>query len=276
MRSSPGGVELVPAATLSPARLAELFTAGYEGYQVPIRVDESAFVAMAEVSDLDLDRSRVALRDGEPVGIGVLGVRGGAGWIGGLGVVAAERRRGVGLTLMESLLAEARAGGIERVTLEVLEPNRGAIALYERLGFEPTRMLEVWTLEAEAPTSAALPAGVDAAHGWIRAHRQRLEPWQRADESLAHLRRRGEPEAVALGDEGAALLRAADGGVSLLQLGAADERVAAELVGAARARGTTLRYVNVPEGDPASAALRGLGARLDVRQVEMALPLLRP
>ena len=38
------------------------------------------------------------------------------------------------------------------------------------------------------------------------------------------------------------------------------------------AHGTSLHYVNVPEGDPASAALASLGGALDRRQLEMALP----
>jgi hypothetical protein len=55
----------------------------------------------------------------------------------------------------------------------------------------------------------------------------------------------------------------------VLQLSARDETAAEELVSAARARGESLHYVNVPEGDPASAALESLGGRLDLRQFEM-------
>ncbi len=38
-----------------------------------------------------------------------------------------------------------------------------------------------------------------------------------------------------------------------------------------RVRGARLSYVNVPEGDPASIALRELGGTLDLRQLEMEL-----
>ena len=57
----------------------------------------------------------------------------------------------------------------------------------------------------------------------------------------------------------------------MLQLEARDETAAEELLAAARARGDSLQYVNVPEGDPASAALEALGGSLDVRQFEMQL-----
>src|SRR5262249_23309911 len=138
-------------------------------------------------------------------------------------------------------------------------------------GFRPTRLLEVWTLEASVPPSAARPAGLDEALAAIRRLRTTPEPWQRADESLANLRRSGKRlEAFALGEEGAAVVRPAGQVVSLLQLAARDVAAAAGLVAPARGLGTTLRFVNVPEGDPASAALRGLGGRLDARQVEMA------
>ncbi len=57
--------------------------------------------------------------------------------------------------------------------------------------------------------------------------------------------------------------------VSVLQLAADDEGAAIDLLAAARARGRSLHFVNVPEGDPASAALRTLGGNLDLRQLEL-------
>src|SRR4051812_27644260 len=97
---------LVPADRLSPAELADAFTAGYEGYVVRLAVDTAAVEFMVAAYDLDLARSRIALRDGRPVGLALLGVRGTRGWVGGLGVVPSERRGGLGLALMEALLAE--------------------------------------------------------------------------------------------------------------------------------------------------------------------------
>lgn len=45
------------------------------------------------------------------------------------------RRQGVGRALVDHLLADARARGARRVTLEVRHDNVAARALYERLGF---------------------------------------------------------------------------------------------------------------------------------------------
>jgi ribosomal protein S18 acetylase RimI-like enzyme len=234
-------VSLVAADTLSFEELAGLFTRGYEGYYLPIHVDEPTMRYMVEAWDIDLARSRVALG----VGVCNLGVRGDRGWIGGLGVVPESRRSGVGRELMEAVLE----GAPPVVTLEVLEQNEPALRLYESLGFERTRVLEVWSLSerpaAEARTVDPAPLG------------QRDLPWQREDASLPPGYERVEV------DGGAMLFR----GATILQLEARDEDAAAALL----SRGSALHYVNVPEGDVAIAALERLGGERTARQFEMAL-----
>ena len=60
---------IVPADTLGLEQLAAVFNAGYEGYFVPMHVDAATVGPMLALWDVDLARSRVALRDGEPIGI---------------------------------------------------------------------------------------------------------------------------------------------------------------------------------------------------------------
>ncbi|HZQ16977.1 MAG TPA: GNAT family N-acetyltransferase [Gaiellaceae bacterium] len=232
-------MRLAPADALSMAELAALFSAGYEGYFVPVHVDEAAMRFMVESWDIDLSRSRVA------AGVGVcnLGVRGNRGWIGGLAVVPGARRRGVGRALLEAVLEVAPPS----VALEVLEQNEPALRLYEQLGFEAVRLLEVWSLQeapyVEARSVEPAPLGSSGV------------PWQRADESLPPGCERVEV------DGGAMVFR----GGSVFQLRADDEDAAVALL----SRGTALSFVNVPEGDVASRALRALGGSLDLRQIEM-------
>ena len=247
-------MRLVPASELPVAELAELFTAGYEGYYVPVQVDEAAFAYMVETWDIDLARSRVALDGDERLGLANLAVRGDRSWIGGIGVVPAARRRGVGRALMEAVLSEAPGG----VMLEVLEQNEPAIGLYRALGFETTRLLEVWSLagdvappDGEVRTVEPRPLGQEGL------------PWQRQDRSLGSGFERLET------DGGAAIVRAGGPRVSVMQLRAEGEGPARRLLQAARARGESLHYVNVPERDVASAALAALGGTLDLRQHEM-------
>jgi ribosomal protein S18 acetylase RimI-like enzyme len=264
-------VDLKPAAELDAAALAELFSAGYEGYWFPVDLDEAAFARMLEVADVELELSRVAFADGRPVAVALVARRGGAGWIGGMGVVSAYRRHGVGrATLVAALDAAARAG-IEEMTLEVLEQNVAARTLYELLGFEIVRELEVWQVPAadgDAYRPREVPPG--EAHAWLRARRTEREPWQRADGSLAHL----EDATGLVVDGAAAVVRVGSGRVAVVQLGG-DADALRELLAAARSLGT-LSIVNLPAGDPARPALEALGGRVEARQHEMALPLRLP
>ena len=259
-------LELHPASALDLDELAALFTAGYEDYYVPIAVDAGAISFMASAFDYDLDGSRVAVRDGERVGVCMLGARGGEGWIGGLGVVASARREGIGDTLMHAVLDEARARGMREVRLEVIRENTRAIPLYERLGFELTRDLEVWSV----PTGPGpvLDVPVADAHAATKARRRVREPWQRDDGTVERL---DQLRGLATGD-GAAVVRVANGRVALLQA-VGDAHELRELVTAATALGDPLLALNVPPDHPVSPVLRELGGRVDVTQHEMTLAL---
>lgn len=243
----------------------DLFNASYEGYLVPMHVDEATVAFMTEMFDLDVDASRIALRDGVPVGIGNLGLRGEDAWIGGVGVVPAARRAGVGEALMRALHEQAGERGARRVWLEVIVENTGAFALYEKLGYRTVRDVEVWSLpaaEESGATTREVPAG--EAHTRIRGLRTGREPWQRADETLAHY-----TDALGLlAEDGAAVYRQAGEHVQLVQV-AGD---AGPLFRALRARGP-VSVLNLPVEDPAADVLRELGAKVAVRQHEMLLDL---
>ena len=257
--------ELRSATTLTPAERAALFNAAYEGYLIPFQVDETSLAFLDETFDIDLDASRIAYRDGEAVGLGNLGVRGEVAWSGGVGVVLAARRSGVGETLMRGLHDEARSRGIRRVWLEVIVENTGAFALYEKLGYRTMRDVIVWSLppsvseETEAEQVAA-----DEAHARIRELRTERDPWQRADESLAHY-----PDARGLATAaGAAVYRQSGENVSLIQIAGDAE----PLLRALRTFGA-VTVLNLPENDPAAAVIEELGGTVRIRQHEMVLAL---
>ena len=260
-------VALEPASGRSHAELAALFTAGYEGYFMPVAVDESAFSFMAATWDYDLERSLVA-RDGtEDVGLCMLGVRGGDAWIGGVGVVAGRRGEGIGERLMRAAQDAARDGGVERLWLEVLVQNEPAIRLYEKLGYERVRELEVWSLDGELVNQEHRIPAAPLADALGRA-KERL-PWQRSDASVAKL-----PDAHALAfDRGSLVYRSSAGVASLLQVAAEDAGAIRALLGSLPEGTTGLRYLNGPEGDPANAVLESLGATQVARQHEMLLEL---
>ena len=201
-----------------------------------------------------------------PIGLVNLGLRGPDAWIGGLGVVPTARRQGIGRVLMIAAHDEARARGAERVWLECIVENTQALALYEELGYEHVRDVEVWSLDGGDGRPEECAA--DEAHAWIRAHRTEREPWQRADASLAN-----QDGTRGLRVEGAAAVVAVTAGrVSVLQLAGRREPLR-ELLDGARSLGTALTVLNLPADHEAAWALTSLGGRVEVRQHEMVLTL---
>ena len=158
----------MPSDQFSYADLAELFTRGYEGYFVPMHFDEPTLRSMVDAWDIDLATVARRARRGARA---TSAIRGGRAWIGGIAVVPEQRRHGVGRALMEAVLELAPP----TVLLEVIDANEPAIKLYESLGFEKTRVLEVWRVEApEVAARDRRPVDARAAD----------LPWQREDASL--------------------------------------------------------------------------------------------
>ena len=253
-------IELRPSSSLSLSERAQLFTAAYEGYLMPFQIEEKALEWMQEKFDFDLDASRIAYRDGEPVGLANLAVRERDAWIGGVGVVASARRGGVGEALMRAVHEEARARGVERVWLEVIVENTGALALYEKLGYEHVQDVAVWTL----PGSVGAHKGREVPPGEAKAQlAERHEPWQRADGTLAHY-----DDVRGLVTDSGAMLFCVRSSVQLQQYAGEAE----PLIRALRTFGDVY-ILNLPADDPAARVLRELGGSVVVRQHEMLLEL---
>jgi GNAT superfamily N-acetyltransferase len=76
-----------------------------------------------------------------------------------IAVVPSKRGHGVGDALLKALLAKARAGGFERLSLSV-EPGNPARKLYERHGFAVVdEGAEAWTMVAELASGATTDQG---------------------------------------------------------------------------------------------------------------------
>jgi ribosomal protein S18 acetylase RimI-like enzyme len=249
--------------------LTALFNDAFSDYLVPIRLDDDAFAAHVELNDIDLSASPVAFDGDRPVGFALVAIRGDEAWIGGMGTLPSERRRGLGEAVLVAGVDAARERGCRRAWLEVIDRNEPAVRLYERLGFERERDVIVWSLDGHDDAAPARTPSVKDAHAWIAAHRPSREPWQRADASLARMRERRPLRALAVerdGEVAAALIH--DDTPSVLQIAALDEGAAADLL---RGRGT--RMSNAPAGEPASRAFEQLGARMVARQHEMRIAL---
>lgn len=86
----------------------------------------------------------------------------------GLGVQRPFRRRGYGLTLVETALEWARAiPSLDWVDLGVFEGNDHALAMYERLGFERIgRTPDIFRVNGESITSIAMTLNVASTQVW--------------------------------------------------------------------------------------------------------------
>ncbi|MGH2896223.1 MAG: GNAT family N-acetyltransferase [Solirubrobacteraceae bacterium] len=272
-------LHLVSAHSLDPAELVRVFNLAFSDYLVAMQMDYAGLADHITHNDIDLECSQVAV-DVEPVGFTLVARRATEAWIGGTGTSPAYRRIGVGARALTAAIDAVVAAGVDTVWLEVLGGNAPAIALYERLGFERVRHLEVWSLApgcGREPIKTVEHRGldVDAAHAWIAAHRGSREPWQRADASIVRMRERGTPltgVAIRRGDgiAGAAICLTNGVTVRVLQIAAVDRAAARDLVVAAAGQ-LTLRLANVPSEDLFSGVLRRLGAGLMVAQHEMRL-----
>ncbi len=253
-------LDIRSARSLSPAERATLFNAAYEGYLVPFHIDERQLAFMDDAFDLDLEASRIAYRDGEPVGLGNLGLRREDAWIGGVGVVTSARRSGVGEALMRALHEQARERGVRRVWLEVIVENTAAFALYEKLGYGLVQDVEVWTL----PGAEGDPAGREVPVAEAKAQlAERHEPWQRADGTIAHY-----DDVRGLVTDSGAMLFCVRSTAQLQQYAGEPE----PLLRALRTYGDVY-VLNLPTEDPAAAVLHKLGGAVVVRQHEMLLEL---
>ena len=81
-------------------------------------------------------------------------------YLGHLGVVPAYQSQGIGRLLVEHLITQGKAAGLNHVALDVAATNPRGQALYERLGFVVTR---------------ARKSTLKNAHGWVADHRHMVK-----------------------------------------------------------------------------------------------------
>jgi ribosomal protein S18 acetylase RimI-like enzyme len=138
---------LKPVLSFSIPETAALLTRGFEGYLVPIQIDDFALQTMIRRDGVDLAESRLLLKDNEPVGIALIARRGWSSRLAAMGILAGARNTGAGSWMMEKLLSEARARGDKEMALEVIEQNAPAVHLYQKFGFETVQRLLGYKIE---------------------------------------------------------------------------------------------------------------------------------
>ncbi|MBP6207994.1 MAG: GNAT family N-acetyltransferase [Anaerolineales bacterium] len=147
LENNPMPLSLIPASQFTISQLADLLTRGFEGYLIPIHIDEATLLTMLRRDGVDLTESRVLMKDGEPIGIALIARRGWTSRLAAMGIVSRARSGGVGTWAIQNLIEQARARGEKTMVLEVIEQNTAALKLYEKVGFKITRRLLGYKLE---------------------------------------------------------------------------------------------------------------------------------
>ncbi len=190
--------ELVSAQRYPPQVLADLLTAAYADYPLPIYVTAEILARMVDKWDIDLARSVVAVVDDHPAGLALLAHRARSGWISGVGVVKAYRHRGIARAMLVYLQQQARMLGLETVSLEVLEENVEASGLYAHLGFRSVgAQVTVSKVTATAPwvswdaqafeSGSILPMDAEFALAFYSTFEHPRTAWVRSQASLHKL-----------------------------------------------------------------------------------------
>lgn len=126
-------------------QLYEAFLDAFADYVFPFALTETQFRNHIALNAVDLDATVGCVENGRLIGFTLNGF---GEWQGistvydaGTGVVPSVRRQGVSDKMFEMMLPIFKGRGIEQCLLEVITTNQGAIALYNKLGFNSLREL---------------------------------------------------------------------------------------------------------------------------------------
>jgi ribosomal protein S18 acetylase RimI-like enzyme len=153
-------IELIPAIKFTIQELADLYNQTRVDYLVPMPMNADRLTEYIHNYDVDLSRSCVARENnGQVLGLGMLGMRDNRIWITRLGVLPVSRRSGTGAALVDYMLEQADAVGLEETHLEVIKNNEPAYRLFLKKGFHDT---ETYLVMRRAPrsTSPQMPSQV--------------------------------------------------------------------------------------------------------------------
>ena len=272
-------VRLIPASSFTVEALVSLYNQGRIDYTVPMPMTATDLGEYVRIYEVDLKRSVVAMMDGEPAGLNMLGVRPDHTWITRLEVIPDKRGCGLGQRMMEYLIERSRELAVSTITLEVIKHNEPAYRLFRKLGFRETRELLVLQRPPSPPTHAAPDYAVqhlDQKQAMTRLRCRRSVPsWL---DELPSLRNAGGLSALQVelnhGDWGWLTYQKTPEQLSRLVLQAEvgdPHRVGLALTHALYARfpNTETKSENLPITDPHWPAMRESGFVEAFRRIEM-------
>lgn len=135
--------------TLAHTPIGEItacMNAAFAEYEIPIQWTEESLLQKMRIEDIDLSLSSGAFDDGTLAGIILMGADedNSRVWDGGTGVLPVYRGQKLTERMFAYILPQLKQRGTKLMLLEVLENNKGAYKVYERLGFTTTRLLHAY------------------------------------------------------------------------------------------------------------------------------------
>ncbi|WP_125117959.1 GNAT family N-acetyltransferase [Bordetella trematum] len=126
---------------LSIQAMAGLMGQAYAGYLVPVQFEAASLLRRVLAEHIDLQASQQLFDGDEPAGILLVARRGRDSRIAALGVVPGFRGRGLGAWALQRAREQACERGDRCLSLEVIDGNAAARAVYDKAGFVARRRL---------------------------------------------------------------------------------------------------------------------------------------
>jgi len=198
--------EFRTALPYSSMQLAQILSHCFENYIVPFVIDGETFSSRFAAEDLSLNNSIIVTHQQHPVAMALIARRGQHSRVAALSIRPEMRGKGLGKALMQRIIKDASARGDRRLSLEVIEGNQAALALYQQAGLRIARTLLGFHAPLPLPARTEVLQETDPLllAQQMTAENQRDLPWLIATESLYKLP--GSPRALTLDGQAFALV----------------------------------------------------------------------
>ncbi len=182
-------IQLIPASRFNYDELTAIYNQTRVDYMIPMPMNAARLAEYVRIYDVDLEHSLVATtRDGQMLGVAMLGIRKNRVWLTRLGVIPNTRRNGIGSALVGGLIKDAAKLNLDFVMLEVIKNNTPAHQLFLKYGFREIGELLVMRRSPLIPPIAPIVADaqrMDRTESLVLVgHDRGTQPWTNQSESL--------------------------------------------------------------------------------------------
>ena len=182
-------IQLIPASRFNYDELTAIYNQTRVDYMIPMPMNAARLAEYVRIYDVDLDHSLVAAtRDGQMLGVAMLGIRKNRVWLTRLGVLPNTRRSGIGSALVGGLIEDAAKLDLDFVMLEVIKNNTPAHQLFLKYGFREIGELLVMRRSPLIPPIDPIVADaqrMDRTEALVLVgHDRGTQPWTNQSESL--------------------------------------------------------------------------------------------